>query len=542
MREAPKSQVLRRLFLRGALIFLTYASVGLAGETKAVSFAADGHLDYARYDPQGDIVLDFSHCGYGGGGVALPTVPAVMSLRPDPNSTDDTERIQRAIDSLSQRKRDANGFRGALLLVRGIYRIKGALKISASGVAVRGEGCDEHGTVIIAAGTARRSLIVVQGTGKPTMLTATRQRIVDAYVPVGARTFTVKDASAFHVQDTVFVIRHGNAAWIHALHMDHITPRPTAPESTKDWQPFDLDSDRVIVAIDRNRITVDAPLACAIDARWGGGEIASYTDSDRIEQVGVENLRAVSTFNPDITKSERTKSGGSFTYPADENHALRLVTFENVKNAWARDLVAQYFYHGVSDISGGAKWVTVQDCATLDPVSSITGGRRYSFAVEGQLNLVQRCYSREDRHAFVFGSRVPGPNVFLFCTSERNHATSEPHHRWSTGGLFDNVHADIAFQDRQWMGSGHGWAGANYVAWNTEGSLVCQQPPTAQNFAIGHVGAHLPGAFRRADGDWQSEGQHVAPTSLYLEQLRERLGEAAVENLGYADASGRRKS
>ena len=129
-----------------------------------------------------------------------------------------------------------------------------------------------------------------------------------------------------------------------------------------------------------------------------------------------------------------------------------------------------------------------------------------------------------NRIAFVFQSRVCGPNVFLECNSTNDYATSEPHHRWSVGGLYDNVHAHMAFQDRQYMGSGHGWAGANYVAWNCEGTLVCQQPPTAQNWAIGFVGKKEKGAFDRPDGYWESLGQHVEPRSLYLKQLQDRLG------------------
>jgi len=54
------------------------------------------------------------------------------------------------------------------------------------------------------------------------------------------------------------------------------------------------------------------------------------------------------------------------------------------------------------------------------------------------------------------GARVAGPIVFLDCRSERDYATSEPHHRWSVGGLYDNVDAQMAIQDRQWMGSGQG--------------------------------------------------------------------------------------
>jgi hypothetical protein len=91
--------------------------------------------------------------------------------------------------------------------------------------------------------------------------------------------------------------------------------------------------------------------------------------------------------------------------------------------------------------------------------------------------------------------------------------------------LYDNVEAHLAIQDRQWMGSGHGWAGANYVAWNCRGELVCQRPPTAQNFAIGFVGRRGKEAYPRPAGWWESEGAPVLPVSLYEAQLRARLAQ-----------------
>jgi hypothetical protein len=317
----------------------------------------------------------------------------------------------------------------------------------------------------------------------------------------------------------VFVTRRGNAAWITETGMDRITPRATDPKSTKQWQPFDLKFDRVITAIDGQRLTLDAPIGCAIDQRWGGGAVQRYDDPGRIERCGVESLRALSLY--DQTK---TAVQGKVLTEVDEEHATWLVEFRAVKNAWARHLATDKFAHGIAVLQAAAKWVTVEDCAARAPVSLITGGRRYTYNIQGaQLVLVRRCYAEEARHAFVFGSRVAGPNVFLDCRAVRNHATSEPHERWSVAGLFDNVDADIALQDRQWMGSGHGWSGANYVAWNCRGTLVCQQPPTAQNFAIGFTGQRQPGAFPRTAGWWESEGTPVAPRSLYEQQLHDRL-------------------
>lgn len=404
-----------------------------------------------------------------------------------------------------------------MLLKRGTYRCAEVLRIRASGVVLRGEGDGPDGTVLVA--TARRQQVVVEIGGMAPRTTGPALEIADDHVPVGARSFRVSHPSGLRAGQAVFIVRRGNAAWITELGMDRIKPRPGAPDTTRQWKPFDLRFDRIVTAVEGNTITVDVPIACAIERSWGGGAVVAMDDTRRIEDCGVESLRFDSTYD-----AARTAVVGGRTVAVDEDHATHAVRFAAVKNAWARGLTTLHFYHGPALVSDAAKWITVEDCAALEPVSQITGGRRYPYAIEGQLALVQRCRADHARHAFVFGARVAGPNVFLDCHSTNDHATSEPHHRWSVGGLYDNVEGMLAFQDRQWMGTGHGWAGANYVAWNCRGSLVCQRPPTAQNFAIGFVGQREAGAFHRDAGWWESEGTPVAPRSLYLQQLRDRLG------------------
>jgi hypothetical protein len=490
----------------------------VAGKSSLVTLEADGRLRYTLYTTQGDTLLDFSHCGYGGGGVALPQAVVRETLNPESGNGDDGTRIQAALDHVSALPLGVDGMRGAVLLRRGAYRCASVLKIMASGVVLRGEGDGEEGTVITATARKQQVLVQIGGSKAPREEAKSEVEITDAYVPVGARSFAVVSSNNLKVGQGVFVVRHGNAAWISEIGMNRIALRAADPKSTKQWTPFDLKFDRVITAIEGHRITVDAPIACAIDRRWGGGAVVRINDSERIERCGVESLRAVSVF--DATKMADNEGEH---VAVDEDHATHLVAFDAVKNAWARHLTSVSFYHGVAAVENRAKWVTVEDCNALDPVSIITGGRRYPFSVTGQLVLVQRCFARRARHAFVFGARVPGPNVFLDCRSEHDYATSEPHHRWSVGGLYDNVDAQMAIQDRQWMGSGHGWAGANYVVWNSRGSLICQQPPTAQNFAIGFMGKHGKDAFPRTAGWWESEGTRVEPQSLYRAQLAERV-------------------
>jgi hypothetical protein len=486
-----------------------------AGSSKLVYPGTDGRLVYKPYNDRGDTIPDFSLCGYGQGDEEIPIVRVVKTLEPMEGDTDDLPRIQAAIDEVANLPLNADGFRGAILLKKGTYRLSNTLRIAESGIVLRGEGEGDGGTRLH--GTTRKAydLIQVKGRTARTEHPETKQKITDVYVPVGAKTITVADGKAFKPGDTILVTRNGNAAWITEIGMDRIQGRPGNESSTRQWQPFSLSFDRVVTAVDGDRITFDAPITCAIDARWGG-EVVKY-DNLRIQRVGIEYLSADCAFDA----SKKAKDGGK-EYLADEEHAKRLVRFENVQHAWARNLSTRIL-EGVSTLVGGAKWVTIQDCRSIDPVSILTGGRRYPFDISGgQLCLYRNCYARDARHAFVVGSRVCGPNVFLDCKSESDHATSEPHHRWSVGGLYDNVDARIAIQDRQWMGSGHGWAGANYVTWNCKGSLVVQQPPTAQNFAIGFVGSKVKAAFERPSGWWESEGTPVTPRSLYEAQRTDR--------------------
>ena len=161
------------------------------------------------------------------------------------------------------------------------------------------------------------------------------------------------------------------------------------------------------------------------------------------------------------------------------------------------------------------------------------------FNITGQLCLAQRCRSDKGRHSFVGGGQYTcGPNVFLRCEATRPYGSSEPHGNLVAGFLYDNVKAPLTLrfgnnpQALRWMS-------INGVLWNCEGMFLVQKPPTAQNFAFGHTGIHAM-VFNRAliidsleDGHIESWDRRVTPESLYLEQLRERLGSGAVRNIGY---------
>src|SRR6185436_1551311 len=79
-------------------------------------------------------------------------------------------------------------------------------------------------------------------------------------------------------------------------------------------------------------------------------------------------------------------------------------------------------------------------------------------------------------------------------------------------------------------GSGHGWAGANYVFWNCSArNLEIDNPPTAQNWAIGCIGT------KSNNGTFDSLGTNVTPNSLYEKQMWDRLHpNVTVQNIASA--------
>jgi hypothetical protein len=119
----------------------------------------------------------------------------------------------------------------------------------------------------------------------------------------------------------------------------------------------------------------------------------------------------------------------------------------------------------------------------------------------------------------------------------------QPHQRWSTGLLFDNCRipdGGIDFMNRGVAGSGHGWTMGWGVAWNCLAkTYIIQNPPGAVNWSIGCVGERQKTArlFDKApilpEGEFESFGTNVAPQSLYLAQLEERLGPESLRNIGY---------
>ena len=502
------------------ILIVLLQGISLAQTSNLVSMGSNGNLIYTP-DSRGNVVPDFSAVGFMNGEAQIPSISVVLTV--NPVAGDNLANVQNAINQVAAMPVDASGYRGTILFTAGTYNISNTITISASGIVLRGVGFNGSGTNFIGTKTAQHTLFNFLGTSGTSYISSitTRKAITDAYVAIGKKQITVASGHTFARGDKVFVHRIPNDAWINLLRMNLLSNiDPLAVNWTA--SAYDMDSERKIENINGNVITLDAPIMDSIDPVYSTGELVKFTDN-RIFNCGIENMRISSTY----------------ASSTDENHGWEAVTFDNIYNAWAKNLEVYYFGYSAVHINSDASFITVDACKMYDPKSIIDGGRRYSFNMDGQRCLVQNCITRNGRHDYVNGSRTCGPNVFYNSSSTLQHSDIGPHHRWSTGILFDNLtgNGSMNVQNRLVMGSGHGWSGGQIMFWNCNANrMVIQDPPgDSINWAIGCISPDVTGvgdATTEPLGIIQSLGTRImAIPSLYLAQLNDRL--ARLDNIHF---------
>ncbi|KAF9907074.1 hypothetical protein BX616_000539 [Lobosporangium transversale] len=500
-------------------------------------------------DACNNTIPDFSRVGYREGHVKLPMVPVQMVVEPsiDP-FMDDTDRIQSAIDSvaalpLQRIGEDGAQVRGAVLLKAGTYRVAGAIVINASGIVLRGEGQGEDGTIVIATGNIQRDFILVNGMLRSEMGCVEKQRCmartrdmmpVNGYkgcgkpetysrqgvlVPCGATYIPVVSTKGYSVGESIVIERPGCDQWICDIGMDRLPARPNGPGSTQ-WtaKSFTFRFERKIVAIDQATSTfiIDIPMVMCLDPKYPPARIYGLVHKfPTISDVGVENMRLVSEFDS--------------CNPEDESHGWYAIVLDSTIHGWVADVTTMHFVSGIY-AAAWSRYITIQDCSVLHPVSKPSeGGRRYMYNLSGQMGLVKRCFTNNARHDFITLGRVCGPNVFVDSTGVNGNNDTGPHERFAMGILYDNITCNtLNIRQRGWMGSGQGWAGAFHVVYNCkalQNKNCFQDPPGATNWIIGfqgHVTDHV--MFEAPPTRLISHNRPVEPRSLYWAQLVARMG------------------
>ena len=383
-------------------------------------------------------------------------------------------------------------------------------------------GVGQYSTgVFTAAGGSQTFSLSATNSGGSTQLNAL---LVSDVTTTGYQPVNPSLSSLLNVGDTIVIQRPQTQSWIDAINMNSLT---------NPWTPgTGLCFERQVTAVNGNQITFDAPLCNPIESDWTTGLVYQVTDSGRIQQDGIENLCGV---------------GQISDYPSNILNGI-FIQYQNIKNSWVRNV---YLAGWGNAIGINDKWCTVQDCIYTNPATSSAEDAPAAYTCGGSSaqSLFQRCTSDGGYyHIMVTQGSTPGPNVFLNFTCSGTHYNGGPHQRWAAGALHDNIYMApdsegananytpyLAINNRGNDGSGQGWSAGFSVMYNcVVPQFYLEQPGTTTNEYNWTIGGEGSVRSYSDDGIYDTLGTIVSPHSLYLEQLKERLGPAAVNNIGYA--------
>jgi hypothetical protein len=531
-----------------------YCALSSAAPGKLAQLVS-GRLQYKCFSTVGNaarsILPDYSFAGYKGGGVALPSKgqgtldyfvsppsqnpPFQIPLMPLGGGQDDSARIQAQINAAGVAAASSS-VPLAVRLGSGTFLIGQPLFIRNNKVVLAGMG--NTNTIVRSTINAAHTLINVEPSAIDGAVVVGSPVRVSTNVRVGAtRIPLVSVPSGWAVGDSIRVRRTPNQAWLDEIG----TP--------SDWEPYVSQSNsgfpshvhlRKITAIDTltSTITLDIPMVDWIienpgSGYFGGGHVEKIQPLTYVREAGVQDLSIDSVF------SDVSTSDGSWN----------AIGLRRTRDSWVRNVTVTTYGNAAVTIADESMFNTVEEVAHLDPVSPLdpprapglpplpASGHRYSFNVSsnGTGNLFQRCFTRNSRHSFVSGIRTHGPNVWLDSMALNAHSDAGPHKEWNTGGLFDNIYADPSpellanYPDASTLAvrysSNHGWRGAQTMFWNADARVNSASANSSRNFVIGGVVENLePGT----DSIWQLENTVVKPRSLYLQQLQDRKGTAAM--------------
>lgn len=449
--------------------------------------------------------LDYSYVGYHQSERLIPDAPVrvYVSCRPG----DQSGRIQQAIDYVARLRPDkVTGLRGAVLLDAGTYHLRQPLRISASGVVLRGTGRQQ--TVLLKEGYDRGAVVYVEGRDDRTL---TDTLTLQGDVALGERALTVTGlaASRLRIGDEVVVQRPSTKQWIARMRCANFGGGDEL--GYWGWHPGEIDVEwtRTVTAVQGARLTLDSPLSMALREADGAVRVMRSSWPGRIHEAGVENLTIEAACNEAL--------------PKDEDHAWDGVYVAQAKDCWVRLVDFVHLAGSAVVVQRSGSQITVEDCVSRQPVSELGGYRRRTFLTFGERCLFQRLWSEEGINDFSVGMMAAGPNAFVQCESRLSHGFSGSIGPWATGLLMDAVTIDgndIRLGNLQLEKYGTGWNTSNSTAYQcaAAGIQADSLPDGSANYAYGCWGQFTGSGF------FAEANNHVRPRSLFEKQLSARLG------------------
>lgn len=450
------------------------------------------------------IPMDYSTCGYKASETNIPQGKNVVFTQN--TSGDCYSRLQKAINYMEILKADKNGLRGTILLGEGVYNISEPLRITSSGIIIR--GIDKKKTIIRKTGVDRGAVIYIEG--KEDLSYNDTIEIAKDAAP-GNLTLALTSAAKLHKGDRITILRPSTKEWIASLGCQIFG----GGIDYTGWKPTDIDINwcRTVTAVDGNEITFDAPITSSIDKKYGGGKVLLGYNKGEINNCGIENLTLISDYHNYNAK--------------DEDHCWDGIWMDNARDCWVRRVNFIHFAGSAVNLQKNTSRMTIEDCIASEPISEIGGWRRCTFLTRGQQTLIQRCISRHGIHDFAAGYCAAGPNAFVQCEAEESLGFSGSIGSWATGLLFDIVNVDgndIKFKNLEQFQFGTGWNTANSMMWQcTASQLDCYSPDQKnKNSANGCWGTF------QGNGEWSESNNHINPRSLFYTQLSKRMGGKSI--------------
>jgi hypothetical protein len=520
--------------ITGFAHLLLFSAMVQAAELPCSLVGGGPELKYIKTE-KGDQICDFSYAGYGGGGVAFPTSSNKKTV--SVTSGEASDAIQSAINQVASMPL-VEGVRGVVELSTGTYNCSKTIAIKTSGIILRGVA---GGTVMKLTGKPHIGIEIAHevttGDGKDSKKKAKAEsggegkakglgkplKIADQYVPSGTRVLTLEQMTGVKVGDTIEISRDATKGWIHFMGMDNLMDGG----KLETWMKEDraITCLRVVKAIKGKEITLDVPLTDAIDSRFLEKSPATVTEVEapkRITKCGIEGIRI-----------DAPAPVGDWRDPQFIG-----VIINNSQDIWLKNVGMKNTFPDIQVGEDSAR-VTIDSMKSEHPgeikQSEKSNGYASYVRLLGSQILMNRCSLSGDNAFYISTSNTTSTlNVVLNSLFQGN-GSIQPHMTWSTGLLLDGCklnQGEIIIRNRGKAGSGHGWTMGWSVVWNCSAkSITVEQPPGATNWCIGSSGKY------DVEEKWKStwlfmKGSSVTPASLYLAQLRARLGDAAVKVVG----------
>ena len=479
---------------------------------------------------------DFSYAGYARGERPIPDEAGPIFNVVNYGAVPDSGRpayagIQRAIEACEA----AGG--GVVWFPRGVYRVNPPpadataprLRVRANGVVLRGAGSGRDGSVLFMEAEIQPTDPAKMWSGQPALLVepswsanpATPVGQLVGQVAMNQRRIPVQSGHDIHPGDRINLLNRVAIEDLQALNR-RIAPRTWGPTWNKG---IDLAERHVVASVEPDAIVLHEVLLTPIaeDQRW------TIERTRMLQGIGIEGLRFQGNWQE------------TFSHHHDWRHdsAWRGIIMRQVEDSWIRNCVFE-------DMNWPIQYVGSRNCTNEKLAFSGTPGH-FGIQVTSSTNVLNLAIHDEAGH-------FHGPSL-------QSGSAGTVYHRaiWRDEGCLDS-HAGCSYANLFELGTGGlvlGACGGNIAAfphhlhacvvWNHHQTSLNTKPQEfwpekvdsgsktfLQVMLIGLTG---PRPDLRQVGYEESTGIQVEPKSLWLAQLRSRLGQIPEHFRGYAYGS-----